>query len=344
MTAGLRDAAPAGPRLRDAVREAAGTLDGPDTVVAVSRGGERYVHAGGDGPTPPAEREHLRYEIGSASKTYTVLLTAHLAELGLAGLHDPVTVHLPPTPPDGHRDAITLAHLATHTSGLPRLPHDPVFLRQLATAYRTNPYARYDTERLVYAFARTRPRRPPGQRWWYSNFGAALLGQALAHTTGTPYADLLTDHVLGPLGLGNTGLHPGVPGRDAPGHRRDGATPVPPLVMRAFAPAGAVRATPHDLLTFLEAHLTPAATPLTAALRAVTRPVLRRGAKPRQTHTLTWFQEGDALYHPGATPGHEAFLGFNPATRTAVAVLAARGWSRRSPLGAIGYDLLTGTS
>ncbi|WP_431781034.1 serine hydrolase domain-containing protein [Streptomyces chumphonensis] len=340
MTAGtLRRATAAG--WEERVRAAVRALDGPDVVVAVSRDGERLVHSGGHGPARQTDRERLRYEIGSASKTYTVLLLAALAHAGRVGAHDPVTAHLPPLRPDPHRDAITLTHLATHTSGLPRLPHDAEFLRRAVPAWRTNPYADYGTGHLLDAFARARVRHRPGSRWWYSNFGGALLGQALARTTATSYADLLTDHVLGPLGLGNTGLHPGTPGRDAVGHRRDGTTPVPPLVMRGFAPAGAVRATPHDLLTFLEAHVAPERTPLTAALREVTRPVLRRGLRPRQTHTLTWFRDGEVYYHPGATPGHEAFLGFHRATRTAVAVLAARSWSRRSSLGLTGYSLLT---
>ncbi|MGD9485005.1 serine hydrolase domain-containing protein [Streptomyces sp. TRM70308] len=328
------------------VREAARAVDGPDVVLAVSRDGERYAHTGGSGPEPPEGRAHQRYEIGSASKTFTVLLLAALAHAGRVRLHDPVTAHLPgPPAPHRHRAAITLAHLATHTAGLPRLPHDAAFWRQALPAWHTNPYARYGAGALLAAFARARPRHRPGTRWWYSNFGVALLGQALAHTCGTAYADLLTDRVLAPLGLGGTGLHPGTAGRDATGHRRDG-TPAPPLRMAGFAPAGAVRATPDDLLGYLEAHLDPARAPapLAGALRAVSRPVLVRGVTRRQTHTLTWYHHGDGAdavrCHAGGTLGHEAFLGFRPATRTAVVALATRRWTRASALGPAALALL----
>ncbi|WP_308294857.1 serine hydrolase domain-containing protein [Streptomyces sp. JJ66] len=348
------------------MREAAREVAGPDVVIAFSREGQRLIATGGTAPEPPEGRTHQRYEIGSASKTFTVLLLAALAHTGRVSPHDPVRAHLPPgvrpdagragprdplrarrpphtLPHRSHPGAATLAHLATHTSGLPRLPHDPAYWRQALPAWHTNPYAHYDTGALLAAFARHRPRHRPGTRWRYSNFGGALLGQTLAHTCRTTYADLLTDRVLTPLALCDTGLHPGVPGRDATGHRRDG-TPLPPLRMTGFAPAGAVRATPGDLLTYLEAHLTPARTPLGGALHTVRTPVLVRGVRHRQAHTLTWFHDGDGAdpvyFHPGATPGQEAFLGFRPATGTAVAALTTRAWTRSSTLGSVARGLL----
>ncbi|MEE1929631.1 serine hydrolase domain-containing protein [Streptomyces sp. TRM 70351] len=328
------------------VEETLAALDGPDVVVAVSRDGERTVATGGHGPRTAGQRTRLRYEIGSATKTYTGLLLADLACSGRLGADDPVRAHLPPLPGAHRRQtALTLTHLATHTAGLPRLPHDATFYRQAVPHRHTNPYARYDTGLLLDAFARARTRHAPGTRWHYSSFGLAVLGQALAHTSGTSYTDLLTDRVLAPLGLPGTGLHPSVAGRDAEGHRGAGGGAVPPLEMSGFAPAGAVRATPHDLLAYLEAHLHPGRTPLADALRAVRVPRLVRGVVRRRTHTLAWFQHpgecGPVLFHGGATPGQEAFLGFSPATGTAVAVLATRPWTSRSPLGALAYDLLT---
>ncbi|MFF7525252.1 serine hydrolase domain-containing protein [Streptomyces pseudovenezuelae] len=300
-------------------------VDAPDVVFALSRHGRRTVRTGGTAPPPPVPRERLRYELGSASKTFTGLLLAQLTHTGLLSGGEPAAALLDPARrPDVQ--PVTLAHLITHTSGLPALPAD-FFVRALP-AWRTNPYARYPAERVVDAFLRHRQHRRPGTRWHYSNFGVAVLGHALAAATGTPWEELMTGQVLGPLGLSEATLVPGGPDTDATGHRRDGTTPVPPLAVGGFQAAGAVRAVPHDLLTFLEAHLDPSDRPLAGALRAVRRPVLRRGLGHRQVHTVAWFRhpaEGGPMYfHGGATLGQQAFLGFRPDTGTALAALCTR--------------------
>ncbi|MEU5208436.1 serine hydrolase domain-containing protein [Streptomyces sp. NPDC020742] len=315
------------PALADRLAQAVARIDAPDVVLAVTRGGRRTVLTGGSALTPPTPRHALRYELGSLSKTFTVLLLAELARAGALALDDPLVAHLPDLPlthPYARR--ITLWHLATHTSGLPRIPTDLV-VGAVVHPY-ANGYAAYDTDRLLRTFARTRPRHRPGTRWRYSNFGLALLGPALSRAAGTTYPALLTERVLRPLGLTDTTLGPGTTGTDAIGHRTNGVTPVRSADMGAFLAAGSVRATPGDLLTYLEAHLFPEDTPLAGPLRDVQVPLLRRGWRHRNTHTLTWYHHpashGPLLFHVGATFGQQAFIGYHPATRTGLVALATR--------------------
>ncbi|MGW7051811.1 serine hydrolase domain-containing protein [Streptomyces sp. NPDC054887] len=318
-------------RLADAVT----AIDAPDVVLAVTRHGRRTTISGGNAAAPAVPRHALRYELGSVSKTFTVLLLAALARSGALGLDDPLAAHLPGLPlrhPAARR--ITLRHLATHTAGLPRIPGD-LIPSALLHPY-TDAYATYDTERLLRTFARTRPHHDPGTRWRYSNFGVALLGPVMARATGVDCPALLARHVLRPLGMTRTTLGPGDPATTAVGHRRNGSTPVPGIGMGPFVAAGAVRSTPGDLLTYLEAHLAASGprlpgtgdVPLRGALRDVQVPQLRRGPRHRDTHTLTWFHHpgpgGPLLFHAGATFGQQAFLGFHPATGTGVAALATR--------------------
>lgn len=335
--------------LRSALRAAVRAVDAPDVVLAYSRRGRRTVLTGGAAPPPGTPRELLRYELGSVAKTFTALLLAELTRAGTLSPAERVLARLPLCgPPDRHRDAVTLLHLATHTAGLPRLPAD--FYPQALPRWRTNPYAGYSRERLLAAFARGSPRHPPGSRWHYSNYGVALLGQALAAATGTPYDQLLARRVLRPLGLGDTGLA-SAPGRDATGRGRDGVTALPPFDAGGFAASAGIRATPGDLLTFLEAHLSPesgcppdAAPTLRPALLDVQEPLLRRGLGHRHTHTLTWFRHptpyGPLYFHPGATMGQEVFVGFRPATGTALAALATRRHTRAGALTPTAYQLL----
>ncbi|UUS34458.1 MULTISPECIES: serine hydrolase domain-containing protein [Streptomyces] len=328
-------------RLDDAVR----AVDAPDVVFALSRHGHRTVRCGGTGPPPPAPRDRLRYELGSASKPYTGLLLAHLVHLGAVHGTDPASSCLRPERGTtvGPRGPITLTHLVTHTSGLPPLPVD--FYAQALPRWGTDPYAGYPSRRVVRAFLRSRPRHAPGTRWRYSNFGVAVLGHALAAATATPWEELVTGHVLRPLDLTGTGLRPAGPETDATGHRADGTTPTPPLRIGGFQAAGAVRATPHDLLTFLEAHLTPDGTPLAAALHEVRRPVLRRGFGHRHTHTLTWFRHpaadgGTMYFHSGATSGQTSFLGFRPDRGGALAAVCNRRHGSTNALIPTAYALL----
>ncbi|MGW8986942.1 serine hydrolase domain-containing protein [Streptomyces parvus] len=330
--------------------EAARAVDAPDLVLAVSRNGVRTVHTGGSAEPGPLPRELMAYELGSASKPYAGLLLARLVAQGRVRYEDRAADLLAPGfPVHPAVRRITLRHLLTHTSGLPGLPAD--FYPQAVPRWSTDPYGGYPADRVVRAFLRARPRHRPGTRWRYSNFAVSVLGHTLAAATGTPWEVLLHQQVLAPLGLDATRVRPGPDGTDAVGHRRDG-TPVPALDTGGFTAAGAVRATPLDLLTFLEAHTggaagSPTDSSLAAALTEVTRPVLRRGLRHAHTHTLTWFQHptpyGPVLFHAGATLGQQAFLGFRPGTGLAVAATATRRVHRADTFVATAYGVLTET-
>jgi CubicO group peptidase (beta-lactamase class C family) len=344
----------------EGLRAAAARIDAPDVVLAVSREGRRTIATGGtrnrngsrsevgvrdgvrDGDGIATPREELRYEIGSITKTFTGLLLARLAQEQRLDLAVPVSSYLRLRPDgDAAHETVTPFHLMTHTSGLPGLPRA---FRRHVRRHRDNPFARSTHAQLTTAFARHRHRTRPGTRWRYSNFGVALIGPALTAATGASFHRLAADHVLGPLGLPRTtAAHE--PDTDATGHDSSTQAPLPPFDAGAFASAGALRATPGDLLTYLEAQLDPGRHPaLEGALREAQRPLLRRGLRRRDTHTLSWFchtpGSGPLFFHSGATPGQESFIGFNPATATAVAACATRGYHRGSVLGQTAYDLL----
>src|ERR1700679_1086571 len=82
------------------------------------------------------------FEIGSMSKVFTSLLLADMVRRGEVRLDDPVVKYLPPgvVMPTRADKQITLIDLATHTSGLPRLPGN------MAMKDPSNPYADYTVE------------------------------------------------------------------------------------------------------------------------------------------------------------------------------------------------------
>ncbi|MFH8292886.1 serine hydrolase domain-containing protein [Streptomyces sp. NPDC018059] len=312
-----------------ALREAA---PGASTVaLAVRRGPEHVLLATGEtalrGGTP-ADAD-TRFEIGSLTKTFTALLLAEMVARGEVAYTDPLSRFLPRSAlPHLRGSPITLLHLATHTSGLPRLP--PGFLRSGVPTWFSNPYAGFSPEALLDALARTRPRAAPGMRVRYSNYGVGLLGELLvraAHGPGGAFAPLLAERVLDPLGLTRTNC--AADQSQATGYWHGRARPS--WQMATMAGAGAVRSSARDLLTVLDCLCAPGAVPpdvpgtLRAALTDVTVPrIALPGAGTRIA--LVWNirpRPGHDLYHhSGGTRGFTCFAGFSPQTRTAFAALA----------------------
>ncbi|MFJ5925584.1 serine hydrolase domain-containing protein [Kitasatospora sp. NPDC092948] len=283
-------------------------------ALATPDGGQLHCHGRTDDRSGEPVTPDTGFELGSVSKTFTALLLAELAARGEVRHQDTVTVADVP---------LTFLHLATHTSGLPRLP--PGLRRSALPAWFTNPYAAYSVADLDRAMDRTRLRNPPGDRVHYSNYGVGLLGRTLAERTGSSYPALLASRISAPLGLTGTDCEPG----SAVGHFH--GRPLPPWRIPALPGAGAVRSTARDLLRYLTALLDPTTAPgpaLTAALRDVQRPRL---VKPRSTDRicLVWnlrpTSDGDVLFHSGGTRGCTAFVAFCPQRGTALAALTNAG-------------------
>src|SRR5205085_7630480 len=111
----------------------------------------------------------------------------------------------------------------------------------------------------------------------------------------------------------------------AVGHNR-ALKPVPPFNAQAYEPAGGVRSTANDMLTFLGAELGYVRTPLAPALKAQWRTVRRPAINPRVKVALGWIvtmrPEGEIIWHNGSTTGFRTFAGFNPKTGMGVVVLS----------------------
>jgi serine-type D-Ala-D-Ala carboxypeptidase/endopeptidase len=264
------------------------------------------------------------FQIGSVTKVFTALALADAVARGELTLDTPLAAVLPGTPTSRAGAAITLGHLATHTSGLPRLP--PGLLRQ-ALRSRDDPYRDVTAEYLLGALAASRLRSEPGTRIRYSNFGAALLGHALSRHAGRPYGQLVAQRLTGPLAMPDTAvdLRPGQAGRKAVGHSRRGKA-VPDWHMGAMPGAGALYSTVPDLLRLLRAHLRPDDTALPDAVRLVQQPQVRKNRWLQVG--LGWFLSPvrstgcTALWHNGGTGGFTSYVALAPAAGAGVVVLA----------------------
>ncbi|QCI62932.1 serine hydrolase [Phreatobacter stygius] len=266
------------------------------------------------------------YEIGSVTKVFTALLLADMVRRGEAALADPLAKYLPggvASPERGGRP-ITLADLATHTSGLPGLPED------FAPQDPGNPYADYSVAAL-YAFLSGHVlTRDIGTQYAYSNLGYGLLGQALARRAGLDYEALVHARIAAPLGMTSTmATVTGEARTRFAGAHNPRLKRVQHWDLPTLAGAGALRSTARDLLNFLEAILGHRETPLSPAVTAML--AFRRPMGIADVETgLGWViaksggqTSGDEMiWHNGGTGGHQSFIGYLARARTGVVVLS----------------------
>jgi len=254
------------------------------------------------------------FELGSITKAVTGLLLADAVARGEVSLDTTLDECL-----DGAR-ALRLGDLASHTSGLPRLPL--ALLRRVGFTNTTDPYAATTVPELVADLQRVRLRR---RRVRYSNFGAALLGQALAARAGAPYEQLVEERVLRPLGVEEVWAR-AAPAVVQPHDRR--GRPVPAWEMGAYAPAGCLRGTVRGALALSAACLDPPAAMAETVALALTP---RAGGRTLAVG-LGWLRSpahrgARMWWHNGGTHGMRSFTAFIPEQRVAVAAVSnsARG-------------------
>ena len=271
-----------------------------------------------DGDTPV--NEGTLFEIGSISKLFGNLLLAQMVLDGTMDLEAPVANYLPQGTkiPQFEDQQITLLDLATHSAGLPSIPPD------LGKADPLNPYEGYGAEPFYGFLAGFTLPRPPGTQFEYSNVGAVLLAEAVSHTAGQPYAQLVEERILDPLGMSDTSLQPSNPQRLAGGHNQAGE-PMPHWTFDIFAPAGGYISTAADLAKFAAAASGQHKTPLDAAF-AVMLEHTRPAGSPRMTIGLGWMllehDNGTTVWHNGITGGFNSFIGFDRESGKAAVVLA----------------------
>jgi CubicO group peptidase (beta-lactamase class C family) len=277
-----------------------------------------------DAADPRPITADTKFEIGSISKVFTALLLAESERLGKVSRNDSAAEYLIPAddPAQASLAKITLLSLTTHTSGLPRLPGN------IGTKPddMADPYAAYDRAMLVEALKIHGAKANVGGEASYSNFGVAVLGEALAAAWGTSYAAALNEHVLGPLGMKQTSV--GIAGQPLPGDLAPGHVEgkrVPNWTFQAFAPAGAIRSSARDMAVFLTAALGGPDAPLYASFRVTEEP-LRPFGEAGGHIGMGWMlpdtKEDPFAWHNGATAGSHSFIAISLKKRSGIVILA----------------------
>jgi CubicO group peptidase (beta-lactamase class C family) len=258
--------------------------------------------------------EHTEFESGSITKTFTAALFADAIGRGEIEADTRLGEVWPQL--DGKVAKVTLESIAMQRSGLP--PQVPAasfgdgVATTLANYLHTDPY-RGDAADVVAGLESVEVGKAEPE---YSNFGFAVLGQALAEVTGKDYADLVAERLTEPLGMKETFVPNSAEGLSH-GYTASGL-PAAPWTMSGSASAGSIRSTTHDMAIWLR------------AVRDGSAPGAE-AAEPRTDFDdadrigWAWFttenRSPNLTWHNGGTGGYRSFLGFDAESGRGIVVL-----------------------
>lgn len=248
--------------------------------------------------------EHTEFEIGSITKTFTAALFADAVGRGEV---TPSTRLDEIWPELRGKEAgpVDLESIATQRSGLPvMMPHANAVdatVSVMSSLALQDPYRASDEE-VVQSLADVSVGEQVPE---YSNYGFAVLGQALSEVTGQNYADLVRQRITEPLNMESTYVPRSADGLSH-GYSASGL-PAAPWTLAGTAPARAVRSTAHDLSIWLRAVRDGHAPGADAA-------------EPRENFDAhddigcAWFTTTTTpavTWHNGGTGGYTSYLGFD---------------------------------
>jgi D-alanyl-D-alanine carboxypeptidase len=150
------------------------------------------------------------FEIGSITKSFTVVVALQLQEEGVWSLDDPLAQWLPEMAaqvPNG--DQMTLRQLAGNSAGTWDYG-DPLLEAGVSDA-SLRQQAFTPEEIIAYALENGEPEFDPGEDWSYSSTNFVLLGMALEVATGQSMEELYETRIFTPVGMANTYLPEGIP-------------------------------------------------------------------------------------------------------------------------------------
>ena len=272
---------------------------------------EQHIAAAADSP----------FYLASVTKSLTATAIMVLRQSGKLDLDRSINNYLGPAKvhsPMWDADQATVRRVATHTSGL------TTFYRACDAKDR-NCVISIDREITRYGILFW----PPGERFDYSNLGYAILGEAIAHTSGDSFAHFLHANVFQPLGMNRCSL---TRPRDAAANYDQHSHERTPNQISGSPGASAAYCSAHDLALFamfeLKDHIASQRPILTdVVLDEMHRPVTHLQG---QQYAIGWWTDmrGDkpVVFAQGGTTDSFTLLELFPTEDVAI-VMLANSWS-----------------
>lgn len=308
----------------------------PGIVVGIYENGVTQYYAFGvtNLETKEAVTAKTLFEIGSITKTFTCSMAAILSLNNQLRFSDPAQKYLPAKMilPERSGKAITIEHLATAHSGLPRMPLN------FQPLDPSNPYLDYREAELTYFISNYDLTRDPGAEYEYSNLGMGLLGFILTRVSEKPYSKLTEELITKPLGMNHTFIS----GMRVEKPLASGYADKMPMKawtwndQSVITGAGGIVSNAEDMMKYMIAQVTTTS-PLH---RAFTSTHQSRASAGKMNIGYGWhIRDEHLVWHNGGTAGFRSFAGFDKTKNKAVVVLT------NSTTGAddLGFHLLNNT-
>lgn len=173
-------------------------------VVATQASGYAVRYRTATDELPEAERVPMRrdtiFDLASVSKLFTSIAVVQLIEEGRVELETPVAAYLPEFAAAG-KEAVTIRHLLTHTSG---------FTSWLPL------YSQYPDKASRIAAVMNQPlTNPVGTVYLYSDLNLITLGVLVERLRGQSLDEVVAARLTRPLGMKDTGYNPAAKDRTA---------------------------------------------------------------------------------------------------------------------------------
>ncbi len=259
-------------------------------------------------------------EIGSITKTFAGLLVAQAVQDGKLSLQDDIRKYLPGNYSNlvFNNVPITVQHLLTHTSGLPRLPDD---LSNQPDYNTLNPYKNYSKQMMLDYLHQVKMEQQPGTTSSYSNYGTALLSIILEQACHKSFATLLDEQVLKPLGMSNTFIDVPQDKANQQATVYNGSHEVLRWQLGDMVAAGGLSSNVQDMLAYLTAQYQQQTPAIKQSQEVLFRENVKQGTAC--LWVVTTLKDGKHLiWHNGATGGSTAFCGFIPETGDRIVILS----------------------
>ena len=268
------------------------------------------------------------FRIASISKLFTSTAIMQLRDQGQLRLDDPVKQYLVWfNIKNSYEGApqVTIRHILTHTSGMPR---------EAAFPYWTN--NEFPTlQEIIETLPEQEMIFPPETKWKYSNLAMALLGEIVVSASGLPYEEYINTNILQPLHMNETSVYPDQQDLQnlATGYRRNrglqNREEAEFLDSKGITPAANLTSNVHDLAKFMSLQFRYDGRQDQQILKGSTLKEMHRIHWLRPSWTSGWglgfgiSKDGDHVYvgHNGWVDGYRSSLLFIPQEKVGAIVM-----------------------
>lgn len=250
------------------------------------------------------------YEIGSISKTYVGLLLSQAVHDGKLNLDEDIRKYLNSKKYSHlklNNSAITLRHLATHTSGLPV----NLNCNDLKYPEKLDCIKSYSREVFFDKLLKVKLLDDSGKKYNYSNAGIRLIGYILEEVYNDTFPNLLKRYVFSKSGEQNTiyRLDENLKLEMALGKNSDGE--IMPIASEFYASDGALKSNTSSMLNYIKMYMESQDAAVKQSLNLLTEKHNRLG-RAYVWNTFEYNTTNQMFYHSGGTFGFSSWIALYP--------------------------------